>query len=203
VENELKIMGITGVRFSAKKTPDGAVGCTLSHIECLQIAKRNKYPYVFICEDDIQFLRPDVFQQNIEKFHKNEELCDWDILMIGGNVIPPYSNKYDYCTKIVNAQTTTGYIVKSHYYDTLITNFKEGLRLLLRNPTKRIDFALDKYWKRLQPIGNWYIILPLTVTQYQNYSNIENRETNYNHLMLDLEKKWLLKKHMPFIKMRF
>ena len=30
-----------------------------------------------------------------------------------------------------------------------------------------------------------------TVTQYENFSDIEDRNTNYNHLMLDMEKKWL------------
>ena len=34
-------------------------------------------------------------------------------------------------------------------------------------------------------------IYPLTVTQYENYSDIEEGITNYNHLMLDAEKKWL------------
>ena len=193
VENELQKMSINGVRFPAKKTNDGAVGCTLSHIECLQIAKQNNYPQVFICEDDIQFLKPELLKQNINKFNKNKELSNWDILMIGGNVCQPYNTTYDYCVKIVNAQTTTGYIVKSHYYDTLINNYKDGLRLLIKHPNNRREFALDIYWKQLQPVGNWYIIIPLTVTQYPNYSNIENRKTNYSHLMLDLEKNWLFK----------
>jgi len=194
VENELQKMSINGVRFPAKKLKDGAIGCTLSHIECLQIAKQNNYPQVFICEDDIQFLKPEVLKQNIDKFNKNKELSDWDILMIGGNVCQQYNPTYDYCVKIVNAQTTTGYIVKSHYYDTLINNYKDGLRLLIKNPNNRREFALDIYWKQLQSGGNWYIIIPLTVTQYPNYSNIENRKTNYSNLMLDLEKNWLFKK---------
>ena len=36
----------------------------------------------------------------------------------------------------------------------------------------------------------WYMIIPLTVTQYENYSDIEEQERNYNHLMLDMEKEW-------------
>ena len=80
VENELRNLGITGERFPAKKTTDGAVGCSLSHIECLQIAKRNNYPQVFICEDDIQFLQPDLLTHNIERFHNNEELRDRGVI---------------------------------------------------------------------------------------------------------------------------
>jgi len=191
VEKELQYMNITGERFSAIKNPVGAIGCALSHIKCLQIAKKNNYSQVFICEDDIQFLQPELLKYHVEKFNKTKDLDDWDVLIIGGNVCPPYKTKYAYCVQIENAQTTTGYIVKSHYYDTLINNYKEGLKLLLHNPKITHLYALDIYWKQLQKTGKWYIITPLTVTQYSNYSNIEKRETNYTHLMLDLEKKWL------------
>lgn len=191
VEKELRNMDINGERFSAIKHPIGAIGCALSHIKCLQIAKHNNYPQIFICEDDIQFLQPELLKNKIKQFDNDENLRDWDVLMIGGNVCPPYLNTYNCCVQIANGQTTTGYIVKSHYYDTLINNYKEGLKLLLNNPTQTASFALDIYWKQLQITGKWYIIIPLTVTQYPNYSNIEKRETNYTYLMLDLEKNWL------------
>ena len=38
---------------------------------------------------------------------------------------------------------------------------------------------------KLQQSGNWYISYPRTVTQLPDYSDIEEREVNYNHLMLD------------------
>ena len=58
---------------------------------------------------------------------------------------------------------------------------------------KKKLYAIDMYWKHLQSKDNWYLLYPLTVTQYENYSDIEKRNTNYNHLMLDPEKKWLYK----------
>ena len=54
VKNELKKIGVEGERFNAIKTKSGAIGCTLSHIKCLEIAKERKYEEVFICEDDIK-----------------------------------------------------------------------------------------------------------------------------------------------------
>jgi hypothetical protein len=51
-------------------------------------------------------------------------------------------------------------------------------------------YALDMWWKRLQPQYFWWIITPLTVTQRESFSEIENRVTNYDHLMLDMEKTW-------------
>ena len=49
VEKEFEKMGIQGERFNAIKPSSGAVGCTLSHIKCLEIAKERDYEQVFIC----------------------------------------------------------------------------------------------------------------------------------------------------------
>jgi hypothetical protein len=38
------------------------------------------------------------------------------------------------------------------------------------------------------------MIIPATVTQYQDYSDIEKRVVNYDHLMLDIQKDWLFRK---------
>ena len=55
------------------------------------------------------------------------------------------------------------------------------------------QYAIDIHWKRLQMQYFWYMIIPTTVTQYENYSDIEMRDTNYDHLLLDMDKKWLKK----------
>ena len=55
VTKELEKIGVKGERFNAIKTKNGAIGCTLSHIKCLEIAKERNYEEVFICEDDITF----------------------------------------------------------------------------------------------------------------------------------------------------
>jgi len=180
-------------RFPAicPKSGDGALGCTMSHIKCLEMAKERQYPYVFICEDDITFLQPQLLLDKLQEFWDTPPPDGWDVLIIGGNNCPPFEAFSDYAIHVHNCQTTTGYIVAQPYYDTLITNFKESAKNLMRHPENRRLYALDIYWKQLQqvPGSRWYMIIPPTVTQYQNYSNIEQRETNYDHLMLDLEKR--------------
>jgi glycosyl transferase, family 25 len=191
INQELSKIGIKGERVNAVKAQVGAIGCTLSHIRCLELAKQRNYDYVFICEDDITFMNPEVLLTNIKKFQENDEIL-WDMLIIGGNNVPPYQKINDYCVRVFYCQTTTGYVVKKSYYDTLIKNFKESANLLMKNPTEegKKKYALDIYWKRLQIQDFWYMIIPPTVTQYENYSDIENRETNYKHLMLDMDKEW-------------
>lgn len=194
VQAELAKLGVVGERIHAVKSKMGAIGCTLSHIRAIETAKQREYEYVFICEDDITFLNPEVLMTNLKKFSENDEI-NWDLLIIGGNNVPPYQKINDYCCRVFYCQTTTGYIVKNHYYDVLLKNFKESSQLLMRNmtPEGKRAFALDIYWKRLQMEDFWYMIIPPTVTQYENYSDIEERDTDYKHLMLDMEKEWYTK----------
>jgi glycosyl transferase family 25 len=190
LNQELKKMNIHNAgRIDAIKHEFGAIGCTLSHIVALETAKTRGWEHVFICEDDITFLNPPLLRENVEKFSQRN--VEWDVLIVGGNNSPPYTIIDDYC-RVYNCQTTTGYIVKSHYYDTLIQNFKESVENLMREPHNGRQYAVDIYWKRLQKNGFWYMILPLTVTQYNNYSNIEKKNTKYDWLLLDMEKKWLI-----------
>lgn len=189
VESELKKIGIKAERFNAIKLANGALGCSMSHLKCLERAKKEGWPHILIIEDDIKFLKHQIFKKQLNKFL--ERYKDFDVLMIAGNVVPP-AEKLDCCAKITNCQTTTSYLVLSHYYDTLIKNYKEGIQLLLKYPEHKKIFAIDKYWFQIQETGKWYIITPLTVIQKEDYSDIEEKNTNYENLMTDIEKEWYI-----------
>jgi GR25 family glycosyltransferase involved in LPS biosynthesis len=190
VTKELEKIGIQGERFNAVKTKNGAIGCTMSHIKCLELAKERNYETVFICEDDITFTNPEVLLDSLQKFYENTSI-QWDVLLIGGNNVPPYEKSTDYCIRVSNCQTTTGYIVKQSYYDVLIQNFRESVQGLLKNPNNKQQYALDMYWKQLQRINRWYMLFPFTVVQCESYSDIEERVVDYRGLMLDADKQWL------------
>ena len=193
VTGQMNMMGITAERVNAVKMKTGAVGCTMSHIKCLELAKQRDYEYVFICEDDITFRNPELFKRNLQRFYDDDDI-NWDLLIIGGNNVPPFQQVTEYCARVFYCQTTTGYIVKKHYYDTLLKNFRESAAGLMREPNNPSTYALDMYWKRLQLQDFWYMITPPTVTQYESYSDIENRNVNYENMMLDMEKQWLLRR---------
>lgn len=191
VEKELSNLGISAKRFNAIQLTQGAVGCSLSHLKCLQHAKVNNWSHVMICEDDIQFLDPQLFITQLNGFLHNHK--EWDVILLAGNNVPPYTKIDETCIKVNHCQTTTGYIVRNHYFDNIINNIKEGIEKLIREPQKRIFYAIDKYWISLQKEGDWYLIIPLSVTQRVDYSDIEKRMTNYKKLMIDLDKKYLMK----------
>jgi len=191
VEKELANIGINAARFNAMKLTNGAIGCSMSHLKCIEIAKQNDWDHVMIVEDDILFLNPEVFKTQLNKFLKKHQI--FDVLLIAGNNMPPYQKIDDSCVKVCRCQTTTGYIVQRHYYDVLISNIKEGIQKLMRNPEKHVQYAIDKYWFKLQERGNWFLVTPLTVTQREDYSDIEKRHTNYTNVMIDLDKEWMFK----------
>jgi len=187
VENELSKIGIQFERFNAIKLPNAALGCSMSHLKCLQTAKERAWSHVFICEDDIQFLDSELFKNQLDTFLKNHQ-NDWDVLLVAGNNMPPYIPIDDTCVQVKQCQTTTGYIVKQHYYDTLIENFKLGIQCLMREPEKHSLYAVDKYWFFLQQQHRWFLIIPLTVVQRTDYSDIEKKMVNYKRIMTDLDK---------------
>jgi len=187
IESQLKSLGITTFqRFNAIKLENGALGCSMSHLKCLEIAKAAGWPHILIVEDDILFLNPELFKKQINKFLSTHKM--WDTILVAGNNIPPYQPIDDTCIRVCRCQTTTGYLVQSHYFDTLIENFRVGIRKLIENPSQHVLYAIDKYWFHLQKRDNWYLIIPLSVTQREDYSNIEKRPTNYARAMLDIDK---------------
>jgi glycosyl transferase family 25 len=188
--NELCKLGITNpTRINAIKHDIGAVGCSKSHIMALERAKELGLTHVFICEDDITFLHPTLVIEHLQRFESLK--IPWDVILIAGNNNPPYELINDICCRVLNCYAATGYIVKDHYFDTLLLNFKQGAINLEINPDNHVIYALDRYWNNLQRCDRWYMIIPPTVTQYECYSNIAQCVINYNAVMLDMDKSWI------------
>ena len=199
VEEQLNVLGINAQRFNAIKLPNGALGCSMSHLKCLEIAKQNNWPHLLVIEDDIKFLDPNLFKRQLNTFLTNHK--EWDIIIVGGNNVPPYQKIDDTCVKVSSCQTTTGYLVNGHYFDKLIDNFRTGINKLIQNPQLHVLYAIDKYWFNLQKVDNWFLIIPLTVTQREDYSDIEKRPTNYTNAMIDLDKEEFFKRQQAILNM--
>ena len=107
---------------------------------------------------------------------------DWDVVLLAGNNCEPYEKVSPFALKINNCQTTTGYIVKSHYYDYLIENIRNGCKRLYES-NGGDNNTIDMEWKVLQYIDNWYLLWPAYVFQKDDYSDIEKRRVNYINMM--------------------
>lgn len=196
VEDQLNSIGINGTRFNACKMTNGAIGCSISHIKCLQTAIENQWDHVLICEDDITFLKPLLFKTQLNKFlERNDE---WDVILLAGNNMPPYKPVDDTCVQVSTCQTTTGYIVNGHYMERLLNNLKTGLTNLFKSPSYHHLYAIDKFWFHLQRVDKWFLIIPLTVIQQAGYSDIEKRNIDYSKIMIDIDKAAWVKKNRLF-----
>lgn len=189
VERQLNLIGIRDnvKRFNAIHNVNGRIGCSLSHLKCIQMAKEQNMECVLILEDDVLFLLPDDFVENVNKFLSNPQ-NKWDVLLLAGNNLPPFTTNDEVSIRVTHCQTTTGYIVRKHYYDTLISNIKEGVAKLMKNPEHHYYFAIDKYWIHLQKQNRWMLLVPLIVVQRPDYSDIEKRHTDYQRLMTSIDK---------------
>ena len=178
---ELSKLGITPNRMNAIKTKMGNVGCSLSHLRCIQEALAKGYPYVAIFEDDIIIDKPNLLIQKVNKLI-NE---DFDVLMLSGNNFRPFEEYNDYI-KVSKCFTTGAYIIKSHYYDTFIDNINNGLKLLLQTGDR--NYSIDSFNHELQRQDKWWLITPICCYQMPDYSDIEKEYVNYKNLMLNYDK---------------
>lgn len=173
-------------RFAAvRNTRNPALGCSMSHLQCLMHAKENNWPHVMIVEDDILFLNKQLFQTQLDLFFREADL-EWDVVLLAGNNMSHVKPIYMHSVRVTHCQTTTGYIVRQSYYDTLIHNIRTGIDLFRRYPQLRNNYAIDQFWFYLQQRDRWYLILPLSVVQLDGYSDIERKQVKYREIMLRL-----------------
>jgi hypothetical protein len=80
---------------------------------------------------------------------------------------------------MINAQTTSGYVVSRKFAPILLKNYKEGADLL-SNTKDRFHYSIDMYMKLLQPNNKWLCLSPKIGKQIESYSDIEKCMHNYN-----------------------
>ena len=168
-----KIVRIDAVRNKER----GAIGCSKSHIKTIETFLQSDYKNCIVFEDDFQFSEDsNTTKTNIQNLF--DEGVDFDICMISGNTIKDEPSQYPFLNKIIDSQTTSGYIVSKSFAPKLLENYKEGCEMFektLDEPT----YAVDQYWKHLQPISKWYIFNPKLGIQRPSYSDIVKQQTDY------------------------
>jgi glycosyl transferase family 25 len=166
-------------RFSAIENSLGHIGCFKSHLACLKLAKERNYENVLIVEDDIYFTDVEFIKNNLDKIFNYK----FDVFFLGVNLLN-FDPIDKYIIRVIHSGCFLGYIVQNHYLDKFIQNCQEGFDLLMKTGNKMI-YAIDGYCMRtLQPKDQWLTFSKLTVSQIQNYSDIENNYVNYDIYML-------------------
>lgn len=141
-----KIRKVAGVRIPK----NGHKGCTQSHILALTMAKMNKWKRVAIFEDDMKLnVEPSEFTRIL---NKSLELDDdkWDVLVLGGANQEKGTKIDEEMFYLKFSTTTTGYIVKQEYYDTLLDLFNDA-----NNKMTPLKWGEDNGWEGNAPDQRW------------------------------------------------
>ena len=83
-----------------------------------------------------------------------------------------FESQFSFLYKIKDAQTTSGYIIQSHYYDTLITQWENAVKMF-EETNDDAKYTCDQSWKPLQEKDNWYCFKTRIGKQRKSYSDIQ------------------------------
>ncbi len=178
IEEELTNMGLSFERFNAIYNPKYNLGCSLSHLEVIKLAKQRGYKNVLIFEDDFTFEVSKTDFENALSLFFNSKI-DYDVCMFSYNLLASQKTEYDYLYKVIDAQTASGYLINSSYYDKLIDLYEWSVVMLEKTGQIHV-YACDMIWKRFQPTDKWYCFIPRFGKQRESYSDLEKRVVNYN-----------------------
>jgi hypothetical protein len=172
------------VRISAVNKPgQGDWGCSLSHLITMQQFIDSGLDNCIVFEDDF------IFKQDLKTLNTTfrevlESVRNYDVIMLSGNVVESKPTEHAYLEKILDAQTTSGYMVNKHFAPILLQNYRDGAKLIEqsyrigKSDALQGPFCIDQYWKRLQPQSNWYIFSPKIGLQRESHSDIQGGVIN-------------------------
>jgi len=159
-------------RISAIQRDIGAIGCTESHIAVMEMARANQWKNVLVLEDDAMWTKD--FNEAYPVLERLAGDPSYDVIMLSST----FTRWYGGSLKLISGKTSSAYLVNSHYYDTLLSNFKEGLKLF-EVSGENGKHAIDTYWCSLQERDNWFVVTPNIVWQRPGYSDIIKEVVNY------------------------
>jgi glycosyl transferase, family 25 len=186
-EREFAKHGINATRVSAIKgnpttlpTPrglPGEVGCALSHMKCVQLAKDSGWDKVVIYEDDVEFREN---YTNLFSFYLSEVPDDWDMIYIGGNHwgrdlslkhCPKLTKVTENVYKTTHTLTTHAYILRDTVYDEVIKHLSTAY------------MPVDVMYSDLQERFNVYAFRPNLAWQRPSKSDINNKMCDYVYFL--------------------
>jgi GR25 family glycosyltransferase involved in LPS biosynthesis len=167
-----RVPGINGSNMNIDFPPEikeGAVGCALSQLFTLKLAKQVKAKNFLLLEDDIEF-DPEL----TSKFNKYyaEVPNDWDMLYLGGQHFHGMN-----LTQVTEHVYKCEYTLAAHSVAFNCTVYDRFINKLV-DITKPCDVHYAQSHKEI----NAYVMIPHLTWQRNSYSNIEKFEVDYTFL---------------------
>lgn len=157
---------------------NGAIGCLKSHIKALERGQQLPYDNILVCEDDFEIRDHNAVPRLKEALLKLRNR-DWDVLMLGQNLIASDKTDIEGVIKIKEAQTTSSYLIKKRYIPKLLKVYQECLQNYQKTGKWEGHYCTDQAWKPLQKVDNWYGLNPSVGIQRKSYSDIQEGVVSY------------------------
>jgi len=147
----------------------GVLGCALSHLGIVEIAKRDGLNTVLILEDDVEF-EEGLNEKFVERY--KEVPKDWDMLYLGGNHnAREITNRFSpHLLKIHNTNATHAYALKSTVFDAIIERMEY------------INLPVDIIYKEIQRKVNSYCFSPRLAWQRPGLSDVLDVMVDYSFI---------------------
>lgn len=146
---------------------NGSFGCLLSHYNIIKMAKEQNWPSVTIFEDDLIFIGG--WREHFNGCMAELTNLDWQMFYFSANHETQPIPVSEYLVRPTRAYTTTGYIIKSELYETVLENLPKW--------DKEIDVF---YADVIQKCFNVYCSSKSLIGQRPSYSDILGQVVFYN-----------------------
>lgn len=154
------------------KLKSGMYGLIMTYIKLYEEWKKHKTENILIIEDDCIFLEN--FNDNLKLYIDNVP-DNWDMLYFGGNhnyhMGCTTEKINDYCIKLNNTYSAHCVLLKNYVFEDLIFHLKN------------MDIENDVMLAKLQKKYKTYSPINTITKQLNSYSNIEDRDINYDWLI--------------------
>ena len=162
----------------------GLLGCGLSHVLAVQMCADSDAAACLVVEDDFELtVDPDDARALVDRLFDEVSDSSWDVVFLSANVIVDRGSPYAMLRRIVNAKTTSAYIVSKRYAPKLLDAYIKSVTLLNKfgcDFAYKELFGLDMFTHALQPFDKWFVFHPKLGKQRKDFSDIEQRTVDYN-----------------------
>jgi len=177
-------------RLSAVKRKWGALGCSLSHIACMNFIIERGWKRTLVLEDDAGFEDKDKARWNTGVKDLNAILTSspltnaeskWDVVFLGGFVrdpTGPIKTEYNTLWRTKNTSCTHAYIVRGDYAKRILSHTEMAVQMMMKNPANVKQYNLDNAWTGVMEQDRWFISIPTLAYQRESYSDIEGVNAN-------------------------
>jgi len=179
IERELESFNLVKYeRIDAVKTEPGVIGCAMSHLKAIRLAKERGYKNILILEDDFKFtVSKERFEENLTNFFKSEIYYHICFLSYKSEIDMEVKG-FPFLRRTFCSQSASGYLVNENAFDHLNALFNVSASLLI-NIGVPWFFAVDQIWKLLQLQGYCYLFTERMGKQRESYSDLAGKIVDY------------------------